>query len=506
LKLGEEIEILGSVREGEPIDGRDLLEALSRPPVPLVHGGEFTGRPGKRVHAGDAVVVKLYTAISPKEREARGWVARALARERECAVHHPRKTWFLRRGASGITVGNATPRLLGLHRARGQVSEAGFLAALEAMFALYVGVAARCDLRLDEGLSNFGLEPGGGIHYLDDDFFPWDRFAACAEMVATTIRRLPDLGEASFAAWGVKARGAILGAFGDPHLAVVLAEQVRSANLLGEAQERCREAFLRGLAPIPARGSPGARVADRRFALLADIHANLPALDAVLAELDRLGVRHAVVLGDLVGYGPHPAQCIARVRSRGYPAIMGNHDHAAATLQFGGGFSKPAASVIRWTREVLDEADIAWLGSLPAYLRHDDWLAVHGAPVDPTFFNAYVYRQTFEDNLANLAERGIRWCFHGHTHIAGVYRMRRGVSEWCADAHVDLSGSDNALVCPGSVGQPRGGGTGAQFAVFDAVSRQLELREVDYPVGIVARDMRERGLPEELVRKLPGIA
>lgn len=502
MKPGEDIEILGSLREGEAIEGRDLAEALSRPPEAMVHGGEFTGRPGKRILAGDAVVVKLYTAVSPREREARGWVARSLARERECAVHHPRKTWFLRRGASGITVGNATPRLLGLHRAREQAGEAGFLAALDAMFALYVGVAARCDLRLDEGLSNFGLDAEGGLHYLDDDFFDWDRFAACAEMVATTIRRLPDLGESSFCAWGEKARGAILAGFRDPHQAVVLAEQVRSANLLGEAQERCREAFLRGLAPVPSRKPRGA-AASRRFALLADIHANLPALDAALAEIDRLGVRHALVLGDLVGYGPHPAQCIGRVRDRGFPAIMGNHDHAAATLQFGGGFSKPAASVIRWTREVLDEDAAAWLGALPAYLREEDWLAVHGAPVDRTFFNAYVYRQTYEDNLHNLAERGIRWCFHGHTHVAGAYRMRRGVSDWCGEAQIDLAASDHALVCPGSVGQPRGGGKGAQFGIFDADARRVSLHEVGYDVASVVEDMRARGLPEELARKLP---
>ena len=143
-----------------------------------------------------------------------------------------------------------------------------------------------------------------------------------------------------------------------------------------------------------------------------------------------------------------------------------------------------------------------WLSSLPPYLRADDWLAVHGAPRDPSFFYGYVYRMTFEDNLANLSERAIPLCFHGHSHMQGVYCRRAQGDEFLNAAEVSLAGVDHALICPGSIGQPRGGVPGAEYALYDPAKRCVGFRRIDYDLERVARDMTDNGFPPALVDRL----
>ena len=148
----------------------------------------------------------------------------------------------------------------------------------------------------------------------------------------------------------------------------------------------------------------GQRLASQKpLALLADIHANLPALQAVLDVMDQQGIGQALVLGDIVGYGPHPSEVIDVVRQRGFATLKGNHDYAVAENQFKKGFSSYAKVAAEWTRTRLDAEELDWLDSLPLYLSQDDWLAVHGAPQDPTYIFGYVYHMTYESNLDHLA-------------------------------------------------------------------------------------------------------
>ena len=150
----------------------------------------------------------------------------------------------------------------------------------------------------------------------------------------------------------------------------------------------------------------------------------------------------------------------------------------------------------------LDEPDRYWLGELPVYLRDDDWLAVHGAPQDKTFFNGYVYRLTYEENLDNIASRSIRVCFHGHTHIQGVYCRTGRQDQHCSDRRLSLDGIDYALVCPGAVGQPRGGRSGAEFAIYDPDLNEVEFFSIDYDLEETVRDLNRLQFPPQLATRL----
>jgi diadenosine tetraphosphatase ApaH/serine/threonine PP2A family protein phosphatase len=494
------IEIIGALAPEQAIDEARILQALSGTAQKLTHGGAFTGRPGTRVFSSDEVVVKLRAELTFSPSDMRRWIERALEKERRLAVHAPQKTWLLLWRGSDAVIANATPRLQPLHTL-GHLSGDELLPLLEGVVDHCIRTGARHEFRLDEGLSNFAVDPAGTIYYLDDETYDWDGFTGLTQMLGVWIRQLSALDAQGAQRLGEHLRTRILSEFGDPHAARVLAEGLRSVLALTERQIAARDACVAAIAP-PARP----RVRPPRsgvFALLADIHANLPALNAVLHALRDRGIRQALVLGDVVGYGPHPAECIERLEQAGLAVLKGNHDHAVASGLFSGGFSSSGRWVVQWTREVLSSQHLQWLDRLPLYLEGEDWLAVHGAPLDRTFFNAYVYNRTYEDNLDNLRQRAIRFCFHGHSHLRGVYFENSRERGFRCDSSIDLEGMRHALICPGSVGQTRRGVGGlAEFAILDTDARQLHLLEVPYDPEITIEQMRVLGFPDSLQQRL----
>lgn len=494
------IEVIGALAPEQAIDESSILLALSGEAQSFTHGGLFTGRPSTRLFCSDDVVVKMREELRFSLRDMRRWIEQALERERRLAVHAPQKTWFILMRGTDPVIANATPRLRALHDL-GNVDRETLVALLGQVIDHCIQTAARHELRLDEGLSNFGVNPAGVVCYLDDDTYAWDGFLSLTQMLGVWIRQLDALDVAAAQALGTRLRESISREFRDPHAARILAEGLRGMLALTERQVAARDACVAAIAP-PARSrmrAPRAKV----FALLADIHANLPALDAVLKALREKNIREALVLGDIVGYGPHPDECIERLAHAGLAVLKGNHDHAVATGVFHGGFSSSGRWVAQWTREVLSEERLQWLERLPLYYEHDDWLAVHGAPADRSFFNAYVYNRTYEDNLDNLRERGIRFCFHGHSHLRGVYYDNGHDRGFCSDSSIDLSRMRHALICPGSVGQTRRGVGGiAEFAVFDSGAKRLHLLDVIYDPQITIEQMRAKGFPYSLEQRL----
>lgn len=239
-----------------------------------------------------------------------------------------------------------------------------------------------------------------------------------------------------------------------------------------------------------------------RVAILADIHGNLPALEAVLADLRAQGLEQAIVLGDIVGYGPFPAECVERLRAEPWIMLRGNHDHAAAQGEPGRGFSSSARWSTPWTVARLDAGQRDWLGALPLIWRDGDLCAVHGAPCDPTFFNSYVYPATAERNLDAMQEKGMVLCFHGHSHVPGVWqRNAAGVDQFHADGPLALDPRSRYLACPGSVGQPRDGDTHAQYAIYDRARGTLEFRRLAYDRERLARAIRAEAFPDFICRQ-----
>jgi predicted phosphodiesterase len=244
-------------------------------------------------------------------------------------------------------------------------------------------------------------------------------------------------------------------------------------------------------------------------ALLADLHGNLPALQAVLAELERRGIADALVLGDLVGYGPWPAEVVAGVRARGWPAIGGNHEQMLLGRAPDHLVPKPwALEALRWTAARLTAGDLAYLEGLPLCGRMGTgWIAVHGALVDQRHCYAYTYDLSLDLNVRKLRELGLPAgvvVATGHTHRAAVFEVER--DDWRAvDARqgpVTLAADCAYFVNPGSVGYPRDGDPRASFAIWDAGRRQLEVVRVGYPVAETVAALRQAGFDERFVERL----
>ncbi|MEN8215190.1 MAG: metallophosphoesterase family protein [Pseudomonadota bacterium] len=500
------ITLIGSIK-GEPAYTEpQIFELLQTPQMDLGYGETFTGRPGTRLHLDDKHIIKVKSRIHLDRKSSICWATKALQQEQRLQIYHPSKTWFVADDAETALIGNICPRLTPLHvRLRGLEKSQGCLDYLKALFQHYFRVGEAFKLRLDEGLSNFGLCEDGTLYYLDDDTYKWDRFISCSQMLGVYIRSLPCLTPALGHALGQILRELILQYFNDPQYLTVLAEQLRDV-FLSDQQRPIATSLINGLNEQKTVSPFVNKFGDFRYiALLADIHANLPALEAVLDFLESKGIHQGIVLGDIVGYGPHPAACIERIQAmdKNFIILKGNHDHALATGQFSKGFSKTANWALDWNSKRVSTEQKKWLLELPPVFRHENWLALHGAPVDPTFFNAYVYETTYENNLDALQKKAIQLCFHGHTHLPGVYgRIGEGFDKYEIDENIALDKFTHALVCPGSVGQPRNRQFGAQFAIYDQVQKNVQFYSLDYDQQKTVQDMQAGRFPAFLINFL----
>jgi diadenosine tetraphosphatase ApaH/serine/threonine PP2A family protein phosphatase len=235
-----------------------------------------------------------------------------------------------------------------------------------------------------------------------------------------------------------------------------------------------------------------------RVAVISDIHANWPALEAVLADLsDQPPVDEVLCLGDVVGYGAEPVRCLDHVRAEGWLALCGNHDRACVDPDVLGWFNDDAAQSIHWTIEQLGPGRIAWLEALPEESDHDAALLVHASPRSPL----YEYVLDLHSAAANLEELGDRLCFHGHTHVPGVFRhIGRGVEHEYDIGTMRIAGP--ALVNPGSVGQPRDRDPDASYGVWEVEASTFEFRRVPYDRAAAQRSILEAGLPARFAYRL----
>lgn len=484
-----------------------VLRLLRIGPMTLQQGGAQSVRSGTLVYLDRRHVLRIRGELALSSTDARRWVPKKVEDEGRYGVHHPHKVWMLLHDDQGTRIANLTPLLDPLHVALELKTPEEAVQRLADVVALVLATGARHGKLLDSGLSNFGEDADGNLYYLDDDIYPWDRFLGLCQGLIHWFRTYPWLSGRRADAFGRRCRELLAAHFPQPITPVTVSNHLRDLPLAEEAQRKALDRFLD---QINARPGQAPRQAGRPLpdfvggggqpiAILADIHSNLPALEAVLADIEEQGAAAGLVLGDLVGYGPHPEACIDLIRSSGFAVLRGNHDHGVAHGEFAKGFSLMGRRVAEWSSARLDAADKAWLASLPDTLEGKGWMAVHGAPADKRRLQAYVYQLTYTLNLDYLEQRGTPWCFHGHTHREGVW-YRGG---FCDLRRQTLSGVHAYLVCPGSVGQPRGGrGIQARYALFHPDSREIEVRLVPYDVQRTVRDLEEAGLPVELGERL----
>lgn len=238
-----------------------------------------------------------------------------------------------------------------------------------------------------------------------------------------------------------------------------------------------------------------------RYLILSDIHANLEALEAVMADAEGL-FDSILCLGDLVGYGPDPNAVVAWVREACSVVIRGNHDKAAVWPEVLRYFNPVARTAAEWTHSNLEETHKDYLRNLtigPAVV-DDKFLIVHGSLADE---DAYVI--TVEDAGNHLSHVGHGLIFFGHTHVqGGFFRAQDSqlVKEISASELLQVSDGGAFLINPGSVGQPRDENWKAAYAVYDSQLNQVEYRRCAYDLATTQRKITEAGLPLMLSERL----
>ena len=246
-----------------------------------------------------------------------------------------------------------------------------------------------------------------------------------------------------------------------------------------------------------------------RLALLSDIHGNLPALEAVLAEIEAAGVDEAWCLGDLVGYGAQPNECTAVVRERCSVSLVGNHDLAALDRLDVSTFSPAAAAAVRWTREVMTEETVAYLDALEPAAEDGEVALYHASPRDPVW--EYVL---WPDQAAQcIRAQARRVSFIGHSHVALFFALA-DTPQGTADDDPDARGAQATagtsleldrgrwLINPGSIGQPRDGDPRAAWLELDTDAWRAVFHRVPYEIDRAADAIVAAGLPEHLARRL----
>jgi diadenosine tetraphosphatase ApaH/serine/threonine PP2A family protein phosphatase len=228
-----------------------------------------------------------------------------------------------------------------------------------------------------------------------------------------------------------------------------------------------------------------------RYAVLADIHGNLEALEAVRADMAHTGAERVLCLGDIVGYGANPRECLEIVRELDTTIVAGNHDWAAAGNVGVDYFNADARDSVEWTRHQLSAADLEFLRGLELQEVLDAVTLVHGSPFSPEYFE---YLQTSYDVQVAFDHLDTRLCFVGHSHVPVIFTDTEPLDYFLRDEFEFLPDT-KVIVNAGSVGQPRDLDPRACYAVYDDEEDKIYLRRVEYDMQKASQRMLAAGLP-----------
>ena len=232
-----------------------------------------------------------------------------------------------------------------------------------------------------------------------------------------------------------------------------------------------------------------------RIGIFSDVHANAEALTLSLELLAEAEIDRLFCLGDVVGYGADPVECLKRVREVSEVILAGNHDHAAVGLADLTYFNPHARAAAIWTAGQLDEESQSFLRELPYDYVEDDALFVHASPHEPEEWH---YIVSLGDAMAAFPAFTESICFVGHSHVAGIYCDDGGEPK----DRVALQPGRRYLVNVGSVGQPRDGDPRLACAIFDREERTVVIMRVEYDIEAAAGKIRAAGLPRLLADRL----
>jgi predicted phosphodiesterase len=241
-----------------------------------------------------------------------------------------------------------------------------------------------------------------------------------------------------------------------------------------------------------------------RIGIVSDIHSNLAAFETVLEALQKAGATERLwCIGDMVGYGPHPNECLDLLRSHDHICVPGNHDYGVIGKTERANFNADALFVLRWTDSVLTPDNRGYLEGLrPRWIPDEEFTVVHASPRDPIWeylLEAQAARECFP--YFNTP-----YCFVGHTHVPVVFRQAGEdgpvkLIQPEPDEQVRL-GESRLIINPGSVGQPRDGNPQAAYGILDTEQHTFEFHRLDYPIPVTQAAMRELNFPRRLISRL----
>jgi diadenosine tetraphosphatase ApaH/serine/threonine PP2A family protein phosphatase len=240
---------------------------------------------------------------------------------------------------------------------------------------------------------------------------------------------------------------------------------------------------------------------DPMVAAFGDVHSNLEALDAVLADMEGLRIRHRFCLGDIVGYAANPAQCLETVRSLRCPVLKGNHDELVANDAAMSEMRDVAQIGIEFSRRKLTEEQRDYLLGLPLVIAEGDCQFVHASLNNPTEWS-YVVREL--DARDHFTAQTHSVCFCGHTHVPRMWhRSDAGeITVWRGKGRIQLPYGGKTLINAGSVGQPRDLCSDACYVIFNSQARQVEFRRVAYDFRKTKRKIVRAKLPRFAAQRL----
>ncbi len=239
-----------------------------------------------------------------------------------------------------------------------------------------------------------------------------------------------------------------------------------------------------------------------RCLVLSDIHSNLEAFEAVLQDAG--AVDKVWCLGDVVGYGPDPNACVARIRSLDALCIAGNHDWATLGKLDLNDFNPDAREANLWNRQQLEDENLTWLAKRPQTLVEGEFTLTHGSPRQP-IWEYIIYPATAEVNFDFF---DTLYCLVGHTHVPAIFQLSEQEGQPTCNPLPVVEGKviklepGRFIVNPGSVGQPRDGDPRASYLLLDTEARTVEYRRVEYDLEKTQAKMMEYNLPLRLVLRL----
>ncbi len=456
------------------------------------------------LECGDWVFKTDTLQALPEIEAPRGQITRLTQQADRVPIWHPSKLFFLFRAEGLWWPTSVCPVLTTV---RQLPSEEERLTAYRRILELGIDINLRHDIGLDLNPSNFATDSQRRhFYYIDDECYQHHTLIDLSEAVVARIFDEAEVSPGRWQEWGTHIRPLFERVCHDAADWLAVVDGMRSFGF-DARKDAERRALILGFCEGHPLLDPKAYRRHRKKPLtcvFSDIHANLPALEAVLAAAEELKVDSYLFLGDVVGYGPSPSETIDRLAEIEGTLLIGNHDQSCGSGEPEEGANRVARELDQWTHDQLSQNERDWLLALDLEHGEDHWLAVHGAPQDPRRIYGYVYELTFADNLDHLDQEGKSVCFYGHTHVPFLHRKDpNGVHRRMYPSPVALFEPGHVLLInPGSVGQPRDGDPRAAFAIWDRAHDLVTFHRVDYPIEVTAREILSKKLPQDLIARL----